>query len=95
MNDPTDGQGRPGEPVHPREHGHPCPRCGALRTADNTPSCACARQASDALRDTREAEAADAEDFDPLRIRPYVELGRGTGAGAGSEAGPGAGEAAA
>ncbi|MFJ4696510.1 peptidoglycan-binding protein [Streptomyces sp. NPDC088766] len=101
MNDPTDGQGRPGEPVQPQRHGHPCPRCGALRAADNTPSCACARQASDALRDTREAEAAAAEDFDPLRIRPYVELGRGTGAGsgagsdAGSGSGSGAGEAAA
>ncbi|MFH9858013.1 peptidoglycan-binding protein [Streptomyces sp. NPDC017202] len=95
MNDPKDGQGRPGEPVHPQGHGHPCPRCGALRAADNTPSCACARQASDALRDTREAEAAAAEDFDPLRIRPYVELGQGTGAGAGSDAGPGSGEAAA
>ncbi|MFJ9720510.1 peptidoglycan-binding protein [Streptomyces sp. NPDC101213] len=92
MNDPRDGQGRPGEPAHPRRHGHPCPRCGALRAADNTPSCACARQASDALRDTREAEAAAAEDFDPLRIRPYVELGRTAGAGAGSDAGPGAGE---
>ncbi|MEV6619063.1 peptidoglycan-binding domain-containing protein [Streptomyces sp. NPDC051051] len=91
MNDPTDGQGRPGEPVHPQGHGHPCPRCGALRAADNTPSCACARQASDALRDTREAEAAAAEDFDPLRIRPYVELGQGTGSGAGSDAGPGGG----
>ncbi|MEU8648866.1 peptidoglycan-binding domain-containing protein [Streptomyces sp. NPDC048737] len=95
MNDPTDGQGRPGEPVRPQRHGHPCPRCGAPRAADNTPSCACARQASDALRDTREAEVAAAEDFDPLRIRPYVELGQGTGAGAGSDARPEAGEAAA
>ncbi|MFE9673077.1 peptidoglycan-binding protein [Streptomyces sp. NPDC006259] len=84
MNDPTDRQGRPGEPGRPRRHGHPCPQCGALRAADNTPSCACARRASDALRDTREAEAAAAEDFDPLRIRPYVELGEG---GTGTEAG--------
>ncbi|MFJ6644682.1 peptidoglycan-binding domain-containing protein [Streptomyces sp. NPDC091290] len=29
---------------------------------------------SDALREARTAEAAAAEDFDPLRIRPYVEL---------------------
>ncbi|MFE0253222.1 peptidoglycan-binding domain-containing protein [Streptomyces sp. NPDC059010] len=29
---------------------------------------------SEALRDARTAEAAAAEDFDPLRIRPYVEL---------------------
>ena len=55
-------------------HGLPCPECGALRAPDNTPSCACARRASDALRQTRTAEAAAAEDFDPLRIRPYVEL---------------------
>ncbi|NEY34423.1 peptidoglycan-binding protein [Streptomyces sp. PRKS01-65] len=54
---------------------HPCPRCGAQRRADRTPSCACGRQASDALREAREAQAAAAEDFDPLRIRPYVELG--------------------
>ncbi|MGW6736359.1 peptidoglycan-binding domain-containing protein [Streptomyces sp. NPDC055013] len=33
---------------------------------------------SEALRDARTAEAAAAEDFDPLRIRPYVEL-EGTG----------------
>ncbi|MFF3844168.1 peptidoglycan-binding protein [Streptomyces sp. NPDC002328] len=68
MNEPTGRQGRPGQ------HGLPCPECGALRAADNTPSCACAQRASEALRDTREAEAAAAEDFDPLRIRPYVEL---------------------
>ncbi|MBT2676965.1 peptidoglycan-binding protein [Streptomyces sp. ISL-14] len=29
---------------------------------------------SEALRDARTAQAAAAEDFDPLRIRPYVEL---------------------
>ncbi|MFE5889026.1 peptidoglycan-binding protein [Streptomyces sp. NPDC056462] len=33
---------------------------------------------SEALREARTAEAAAAEDFDPLRIRPYVEL-EGTG----------------
>jgi len=54
--------------------GHECPECGALRGADNTPSCGCTQRASDALRDARTAEAAAAEDFDPLRIRPYVEL---------------------
>ncbi|WP_242433391.1 peptidoglycan-binding protein [Streptomyces sp. Root264] len=68
MIDPTGRQRRPGR------SGLPCPECGALRAPDNTPSCACARRASDALRDTRTAEAAAAEDFDPLRIRPYVEL---------------------
>ncbi|MET7731413.1 peptidoglycan-binding domain-containing protein [Streptomyces sp. NPDC005402] len=55
-------------------NGHLCPECGAPRGADNTPSCGCTQRASDALRDARTAEAAAAEDFDPLRIRPYVEL---------------------
>lgn len=54
--------------------GHQCPECGAPRAADNTPSCGCTQRASDALRDARTAEQAAAEDFDPLRIRPYVEL---------------------
>ncbi|MCI3270022.1 peptidoglycan-binding domain-containing protein [Streptomyces cylindrosporus] len=54
--------------------GHMCPECGAPRAADNTPSCGCTERASEALRDAREAQAAAAEDFDPLRIRPYVEL---------------------
>ncbi|MEU7468088.1 peptidoglycan-binding domain-containing protein [Streptomyces sp. NPDC044984] len=63
-------------------NGNPCPECGAPRNSDNTPSCACTRRASDALRDARTAEAAAAEDFDPLRIRPYVELDGGTGAAA-------------
>ncbi|MFF7436638.1 peptidoglycan-binding protein [Streptomyces sp. NPDC008122] len=39
--------------------GHVCPECGVHR-----PGCACARA----------AETARAEDFDPLRIRPYVTL---------------------
>ncbi len=51
-----------------------CPECGTPRAADNTPSCACGTRAADALRDARTAQAAAAEDFDPLRIRPYVEL---------------------
>ncbi len=55
--------------------GHICPECGTPRAADGSPSCACTQRASDALRDARTAEAAAAEDFDPLRIRPYVELG--------------------
>ncbi|GAA2521104.1 peptidoglycan-binding domain-containing protein [Streptomyces longisporus] len=54
--------------------GHQCPECGAPRGADNTPSCGCTQRASDALRAARSAEQAAAEDFDPLRIRPYVEL---------------------
>ncbi|MBD9727797.1 peptidoglycan-binding domain-containing protein [Streptomyces caniscabiei] len=54
---------------------HICPECFTPRAADGTPSCACGRRASEALLETRTAEAAAAEDFDPLRIRPYVELG--------------------
>ncbi len=67
-------------------NGHACPECGAPRQPNGTPSCGCTRRASDALRDARTAQAAAAEDFDPLRIRPYVELG---GAAAGAKpAGP-------
>ncbi|MGW1780391.1 peptidoglycan-binding domain-containing protein [Streptomyces sp. NPDC002143] len=98
MIDPTGQQGRP------EQYGLPCPECGALRAPDNTPSCACAQRAADTLRDTRTAEAAAAEDFDPLRIRPYVELdgavtsgtdtGFGTGAGVGAGVGAGASSAA-
>ncbi|MFD3926309.1 peptidoglycan-binding protein [Streptomyces sp. NPDC058614] len=55
-------------------NGHVCPECAAPRAPDGSPSCACTQRASDALRDARTAEAAAAEDFDPLRIRPYVEL---------------------
>ncbi|WP_028800889.1 peptidoglycan-binding domain-containing protein [Streptomyces sp. 142MFCol3.1] len=65
-------------------NGHVCPECETPRAPDGTPSCACARRASDALRDARTAEAAAAGDFDPLRIRPYVELGA-AGAGGTSE----------
>ncbi|MEV6959524.1 peptidoglycan-binding protein [Streptomyces sp. NPDC051207] len=66
--------------------GHPCPECGAPREPDNTPSCACARRASEALREARTAQVAAAEDFDPLRIRPYVELdGAATAPGASSQ----------
>ncbi|MFE2040412.1 peptidoglycan-binding protein [Streptomyces sp. NPDC059477] len=54
--------------------GHRCPECGATREPDDTPSCACGRRVSDALRDARTAEQAAAEDFDPLRIRPYIDL---------------------
>lgn len=55
-------------------NGQACPECAAPRRPDGTPSCGCTREASDALRDARTAEVAAAEDFDPLRIRPYVEL---------------------
>ncbi|MER6783297.1 peptidoglycan-binding domain-containing protein [Streptomyces sp. NPDC000658] len=52
-----------------------CPLCGAPRSADGAPGCACARLASDAHRSDRTAQAAAAEDFDPVRIRPFVVLG--------------------
>ncbi|MEV8428493.1 peptidoglycan-binding domain-containing protein [Streptomyces chartreusis] len=51
-----------------------CPECGTPRASDGTPDCSCARRASDARRDARAAERAAAEDFDPVRIRPFVEL---------------------
>ncbi|MFF3202025.1 peptidoglycan-binding protein [Streptomyces sp. NPDC002962] len=86
MIDPT---GRKG---HSGQQGLPCPECGALRALDNTPSCACAQRAAEAQRDTRTTEAAAAEDFDPLRIRPYVELGTEHGGG-GEPAGAFGGEA--
>ncbi|MBV2353752.1 peptidoglycan-binding protein [Streptomyces sp. J2-1] len=67
--------------------GRLCPVCGAARAADHSPSCDCGARASDALRAARTAEAAAAEDFDPLRIRPYVgtpERGAGSGAAGGT-----------
>ncbi|WP_436958074.1 peptidoglycan-binding domain-containing protein [Streptomyces sp. SudanB182_2057] len=54
------------------EGGSTCPECGTPRGPDNTPACDCTERAAEALRETRTAEAAAAEDFDPLRIRPYV-----------------------
>ncbi|MFD0418964.1 peptidoglycan-binding protein [Streptomyces sp. NPDC127108] len=51
-----------------------CPGCGTPRPPRATPSCGCAREAADAALETRSAEAAAAEDFDPIRIRPYVTL---------------------
>ncbi|MFE5813707.1 peptidoglycan-binding protein [Streptomyces sp. NPDC056479] len=60
-------------------NGPVCPECGTPRASDGTPACSCARRASDARRDTRTAEAAAAEDFDPVRIRPFVALGGDAG----------------
>ncbi|MCT9004018.1 peptidoglycan-binding domain-containing protein [Streptomyces rhizosphaerihabitans] len=67
--------------------GHVCPECAAHRAQDGTPFCGCARTASDALRDKRAAQAA-AEDFNPLRIRPYVELGTENSGHTGGGLGP-------
>ncbi|SNX65879.1 putative peptidoglycan binding protein [Streptomyces sp. TLI_55] len=66
-----------------------CPECGTARAADGTPACGCARRASDAHRAVRTAEAAAAEDFDPVRIRPFVEVGgEGPPASKGAESDP-------
>ncbi|MGW3627003.1 peptidoglycan-binding domain-containing protein [Streptomyces sp. NPDC000880] len=56
--------------------GRVCPACGTPRDADGSagPGCHCAGRAADAIRAERDAEVAAAEDFDPLRIRPYVTL---------------------
>ncbi|MCX5358437.1 peptidoglycan-binding protein [Streptomyces sp. NBC_00124] len=55
--------------------GPACAECGTPRPADGSLACSCARRASDAHRATRMAEAEAAEDFDPVRIRPFVEIG--------------------
>ncbi|MFE7841595.1 peptidoglycan-binding protein [Streptomyces sp. NPDC057474] len=68
---------------------HICPECSTPRASDGTPSCACGRRASEALLEARTAEAAAAEDFDPLRIRPYVELGDAPGSARDGEPGRG------
>lgn len=52
-----------------------CPECGTPRATDGTPACSCGRRASDAHRESRTVEAAAAEDFDPVRIRPFVKVG--------------------
>ncbi|MFF4247381.1 peptidoglycan-binding protein [Streptomyces sp. NPDC001822] len=56
--------------------GHMCPECGGEQGARPGAGCACGdRVASgEAGRAARSAETAAAEDFDPLRIRPYVTL---------------------
>ncbi|GAA2276062.1 peptidoglycan-binding protein [Streptomyces ruber] len=89
----SERHGQAGEP-----RGHVCPQCAAPRALDGTPSCPCGTQVSDALRDARTAQAAAAEDFDPLRIRPFVELEReaardGQRAPGAAEGGEGVGEA--
>ncbi|MBY8339625.1 peptidoglycan-binding protein [Streptomyces spinosirectus] len=64
--------------------GPSCPECGKPRAADGTPTCSCARRASDVHRKSRTAEAAAAEDFDPVRIRPFVDIDANSGAGVAS-----------
>ncbi|MFI8353957.1 peptidoglycan-binding protein [Streptomyces cyaneofuscatus] len=78
--------------------GHACPECGR-RTAgepgtEHRVPCRCGTDTGatpltgDELRAARSAEMAAAEDFDPLRIRPYVTLGDAS-AGDGDAAGDG------
>lgn len=53
-----------------------CPGCGTPRGTGGTAGhgCDCAERAAEAVRTERDAQIAAAEDFDPLRIRPYVTL---------------------
>lgn len=76
--------------------GHVCPECGTDSRPGTGPGCACASRApryatdreraaeqqriAEAHHAGRSAEMAAAEDFDPLRIRPYVTLGGDTAA---------------
>lgn len=75
--------------------GHICPECGGEQGARPGPGagadpgstglpCACGSRTAQALpgeerRAARSAEMAAAEDFDPLRIRPYVTLSSDAG----------------
>ncbi|MEW2236531.1 peptidoglycan-binding protein, partial [Streptomyces sp. NPDC024062] len=55
--------------------GHICPECGGEQSARPGAGCACgAGPDTRPGREARSAEMAAAEDFDPLRIRPYVTL---------------------
>ncbi|MFK0153572.1 peptidoglycan-binding protein [Streptomyces sp. NPDC090499] len=76
----------------PGSGGRQCPECGTPKGADGSPACDCNQRTADALRDARTAEQAAAEDFDPLRIRPYVAIeadaSAGTGDGDGGETAP-------
>lgn len=67
--------------------GQLCPDCGTPRAAEDRPGCDCAERGArsaataESVRATRSeenaVENAAAEDFDPLRIRPYVTLDTG------------------
>ncbi|MEU3736120.1 peptidoglycan-binding protein [Streptomyces sp. NPDC032198] len=84
----TGGDGVPG--LGGRD-GQLCPECGTSRASGSAPACGCTERAADAARDARSADAAAAEDFDPLRIRPYVTLPEpGSGEAEAPDPGPGA-----
>ncbi|MFF5566570.1 peptidoglycan-binding protein [Streptomyces sp. NPDC012623] len=51
--------------------GQLCSACGAPPAAEGGPGCDCAARSQ---RAERSARIAAAEDFDPLRVRPYVRL---------------------
>ncbi|MFE5038556.1 peptidoglycan-binding protein [Streptomyces sp. NPDC056683] len=72
---------------------HQCPECGTPKGPDGSPACDCNQRTADALRDARTAEQAAAEDFDPLRIRPYVAIEADAAADADADADAGAGTA--
>lgn len=59
-------------------NGQICGRCGTPWATGAGPACGCAARAVQAVQAERSVERtmeiARAEDFDPLRIRPYVEL---------------------
>ncbi|MFH9762765.1 peptidoglycan-binding protein [Streptomyces anulatus] len=86
--------------------GHACPECGRQTAGEpgteHRVPCRCgagapsARLTEDEQRAARTAEIAAAEDFDPLRIRPYVTLTDHTGvAGTWESTRPGAQDGAA
>ncbi|MFH9392075.1 peptidoglycan-binding protein [Streptomyces sp. NPDC017413] len=78
--------------------GHACPECGRQTAGqpgtEHRVPCRCGvgapsrRLTEDEQRAARTAEIAAAEDFDPLRIRPYVTLTDLAGAGGGEAGGP-------
>lgn len=58
--------------------GQMCPECGGEQSARPGAGCACgAGAATRGGQEARSAETASAEDFHPLRIRPYVTLHSG------------------
>ncbi|MEU3183078.1 peptidoglycan-binding domain-containing protein [Streptomyces sp. NPDC006923] len=59
--------------------GQLCPECETPRATGDRPGCDCAERATQAVQAGRSEEIAAAEDFHPLRLRPYVTLETGDG----------------